>query len=468
MITKFKKIFFYILNFIILILLFINADSITGATEPIETTTTMAIITKTTTSTIVTTTTTTTIEKKQQKNDVDSITGATDIIETTTTSIESTTSTTTSTTTTIAYDTKDKNIQPYQENQKTPKKNVKIVKIGEDDYEKRQEKVIETKKEEKQDVDAITMASEIIEEKQEQKIKPKKEDKEEKLIEPNKEQYVKIPENKIKIVKIAEDYELTKVKKKDIVKKQKTKDTSNDEQIEEFIVKNPNDKKTNMIIFENSKEDIPPFLGYELEEEQVIENRYYELENFNPKTVDDFFLAKPKLTYDKNSIIIKSKIFISPEIGEQIFNKSYNLFKNGQIKNSKLIFLKLIYYNYRIFDSFYHISLCLYLEKDYKNAIEYLNYLISISQTDNANKISLYYFQIATIYYEQEDYNNAIRNYNLSLNKDSNFSRNYNGLGLSYYKLGNVEKALENWKKGMELGNKDSEYNYNWLIKKIK
>jgi tetratricopeptide (TPR) repeat protein len=235
-------------------------------------------------------------------------------------------------------------------------------------------------------------------------------------------------------------------------------------------LKNENPKRdSKVIIFEDSNENIPPSLSYEFDEEKVPETRYYELDNFIPRSVKEFYMSKPKMSFDNNGIVRRSKINIYSSVGEMVFRDAYIMFQKNELKNSKENFTKLIFYNYRVAESSYYIALCDYLVKDYMGALNCLNYTIDNAQKDGLtdNRVSGIYYQMAAIYYEIDEYKTGLSYYQLSLSKDPKNTANYNGAGLCYFKLGVIQKTLEYWLKGSDLGNKDCEANYKWLIKKL-
>jgi len=228
-------------------------------------------------------------------------------------------------------------------------------------------------------------------------------------------------------------------------------------------------KESSMIIFENSASLIPPSLTYEYDDDKLVEITDYELDSFIPRTSEQFDLANPKYSFDNNGVIMRSKIVLYTPIGETMFRKAYKFFQNDELKNAKILFLKLVHYNYRVSESSYFIGLCLHLLKDNILAIKYLKSSIFEGEIEKLSdtKISNYYNQLAKIYYDLSEYDQAISNYLVSLEKDPKNNSNYNGIGLSYYKLGNIQKTLEYWQKGSFLGNKDCEANYKWLSQKL-
>jgi tetratricopeptide (TPR) repeat protein len=78
-----------------------------------------------------------------------------------------------------------------------------------------------------------------------------------------------------------------------------------------------------------------------------------------------------------------------------------------------------------------------------------------------------YSYQVGNIYLELDDYNNAIIFFNNAIEKDPSLTNSYNKLGICFYRIGEYEKSLDIWKKGMDNGDKNCTNNYNWLKIKL-
>ena len=232
-----------------------------------------------------------------------------------------------------------------------------------------------------------------------------------------------------------------------------------------------NTKKTSsMILFnENNKTQIPS-LNEEFEEALESKKKsQYKSNDFIPGGINDFYKSNPAYIYKVN-IIQPGKNKISESLGESIFFIAYKYFKANNTKNAKILFEKLINYNHRIIDSYYYLSWCSYINKDFITSIDYMNEAIIKAEINNwpDNTISNYYYQIGNFYYKLDDHSNSIIYFFKSLQKNSQNFECYNRLGISYYLMGNPIKALEMWKLGMNGKDQDSTINYNWLYKKLK
>ncbi|HOV15504.1 MAG TPA: tetratricopeptide repeat protein [Spirochaetota bacterium] len=450
----FKKIiypFLYILVSIILFLIFINADSVTGASDESQTTT-IAKKTNTkkeNTSTTInvdsktgasenkdykdnSSTTSSTLSTSTTIKETDAVTGATDykeISNETTTSTSSSTTTTSTTTTTITVSTIITSTTQITTttsiaNTTTSTTVVTTTTIS-------QTTTVSST--------TTTTINNIL------KVSPK----------------------------IEEEYKTPLVRKKTIlVNEDQTKiadTTKNDKKIEtkddfEFMSIDRN-RKSDIIIFEDENSKILPTLNFMRKKELSNEEKtYYELPNFKPKNISEFYLAEPQIKYE-NSIIKNSEIFIGSDIGDKAFDRAYEMFKTNQIKNAKTFFEKLVYYNYKVKESIFYLSQCYFINRDYIKAITYLKHCIKLTESTDVNSydIANYYFHIGITYYELKDFNNAIDNFNKSYEINNNLIKNLYHLGLSYYRLNNMDKTLYYWNLGAEKGNDECKLNLEWL-----
>ena len=268
-------------------------------------------------------------------------------------------------------------------------------------------------------------------------------------------------------------------KKEEIVeeKNEILKDTNNQYYMDFFKNKNSdffydldNEKQSTIIIFKDNYDTIIPSTEEDYEKKILSEKKiWYKSNDFIPKNYDDFIKSQPTFLYDSNNVIKISGKTIKNTLGEEIFLKAYKQFKSNDVKNAMQLYTKLIYYNYRIPESYYYLSWCYYLQKDYITSINCMKEAIKQGENLEFSEsiLSGYSYQIGNTYLELEDYNNAILYFNISIGKDPSLINNYNKLGICYYNVGEYEKSLEIWKKGMENGDKDCTNNYNWLRKKL-
>ena len=267
----------------------------------------------------------------------------------------------------------------------------------------------------------------------------------------------------VKIIKEEAPKEAPKLEKKEEPKKNRRYIDFVDDNTKNLSVSEV-DKESTMTIF-NFDNNIPSLSDvYELNliGEQKV---WYKAKNFIPETIDDFFKACPVYNYNNSKVIIPAKNKLNIQLGEKIFATAYSLYKINEIEKAKIIFEKLINYNHRIMESYYYLSWCYYIDKDYFQAILYMKEAIFNAEKQNMDKSKLadYYFQVGTIYLKLEDYSNAINYINSALEKSPSAFSYYNNLGIIYYKLGDINKAKESWLKGMNNGDANSKTNYNWL-----
>ncbi|HPO49060.1 MAG TPA: CDC27 family protein [Spirochaetota bacterium] len=248
------------------------------------------------------------------------------------------------------------------------------------------------------------------------------------------------------------------------------KEFNKNEEIKEFdFVKIEKEGKTNIIIFEEENLKNPPTLDYKNHKKEILDKKtIYEEPLFKPETVEDFYLASPAISYDHNFVVKTSNVFISHKIGEEAFIKAFNFLKTNQIKNAKIYFEKLVHYNYRTEESIFYLSRCYFLLKDFIKSINYLKSLISIGLNSNnqSKSIGEYYFHAGNAFYEIENYKDALDNYLESYRFENDNVRIFYYIGLSFYKLNNIEKAKLYWQTGSERGDERSKINYEWLKNK--
>lgn len=243
------------------------------------------------------------------------------------------------------------------------------------------------------------------------------------------------------------------------------KDSSSD-----FFYDINNQKKSTMIIFNDNYDSTIPSTFENYDKNLISDQKNaYKSESFIPDNINDFTKYTPNFIYDSNKIILPSSKTLKSVLGEEIYLTAYKQFKSNNIKNAVQLYQKLIYYNYRAAESFYYLSWCYFIQRDYIMAINYMKEAINYGEKTEIpiNILAGYAYQIGNIYQDMEDYQNSIIYFNDSINKDPSLINNYNKLGISYYKIGAFEKSLEVWKFGMEKGDKNCTGNYNWLKNKL-
>ena len=92
--------------------------------------------------------------------------------------------------------------------------------------------------------------------------------------------------------------------------------------------------------------------------------------------------------------------------------------------------------------SLYYIGLSYYMLEDDTNCIKYIDLSISKSSNDAAP----YFIKASTLNY-MGNFEEAVGYFKKAIELDPEKSKNYSGLGDSYYFLGKSEKALESYKK---------------------
>jgi tetratricopeptide (TPR) repeat protein len=269
-----------------------------------------------------------------------------------------------------------------------------------------------------------------------------------------------------KATQVIDVFDLDKTKK-EYVKEEEQKPKKEDDStivIKEDKSKNPvQEKDTSMIIFADNYD--PYYSNHKEENNQVVTKNKKTIDI--PTTIEEFCKANPQFIYDSNNIITPGNKSISPKLGEDIINIAYKEFKQNNINIARSYFEKLLYYNYRISDSYYYLSWCYYIDKDYFTAINYMKGALDYCEKENQpiNVITDYLIQVGNMYYKLEDYANSIIYFNRALENDPSIVDIYNKLAVSYYKKGDKTNASEIWKKGTELGDINCKKNYEWFLK---
>lgn len=247
----------------------------------------------------------------------------------------------------------------------------------------------------------------------------------------------------------------------------KIEEITNDKTADYFYVDNTT-KKSTMIIFPDKTENSPPSLNnnYEGNNEKSQISSTTPLD-FIPKNENDFMNATFNYKYNENNIIITGENTIELKLAEILFSKAYKLYQESNITGSKSMFKKLVFYNYRIDESYYYLGWCYYIEKNYTLAIAYLKKTIFYIADKDSYKIAKRYYQIANIYFNIKEYYSAIKYYNKSLSFNDDFVKSFNGIGLSYYKMSEYKNALISWERGKNKGDLDCKNNYLWLNEQL-
>ncbi len=454
------------LLFILLsIIIFLNADSTTGATQKIKQDHTVKQDKKTTADKDVTK------EVEEFKQPIEEEITKKEIIEEETKGLQDKTKEITEKTSKQDYDTitqASKEIPEEIETQKEKTAEKNII-IEEPEEEKISEEVIAEKTE---DVSEEVIAEEPKEESKEIQEEVIAEEPEEDISEEVIEEIIE----EIETLEEKEDYDKEKlVLEEEIEEKIEEEDIRTPIEIQEdstfdFVYIDNTKKKSHMIIFEDNYDSTLPSLLDDFEDiSQNEQLPWYKTEDFIPQNFNEFLRASPDYSYGSNNVIKSGKNRINSKLGDQVFLKAYNLYKSNNIKTARLLFEKLIHYNYRASEASYYISWCYDLKRDYISAINYMNKAIKLGKKSNLSEsiLSDYSYQIGSIYLKLEDYINSIYHFKNAIEKNPLSYKSYNMLGISYYKIGNLQKALEIWKKGMEGNNSNCIKNYKWLEKKI-
>lgn len=226
-------------------------------------------------------------------------------------------------------------------------------------------------------------------------------------------------------------------------------------------------KKTNFIIFSDETSDVVPSLMYDkTDPDKILEE---DKTGYNaPKDLNEILSANPVFNYRENKTITNGSIAISDELAVEAHKNARELFKNNRLAESKRMFEKLIHYNSFTEESYYYIGIILYLEKKYTESIEYMTEAINSSKSKDPLLLSKYYYHIGSVYYLKKNYDKSLYFLKDALDKNPDNIEAYGGIGLSYFRLGDIKNALEYWKKGMDKGSKECKKNYIWLIRKMK
>ncbi|HOF00681.1 MAG TPA: tetratricopeptide repeat protein [Spirochaetota bacterium] len=227
-------------------------------------------------------------------------------------------------------------------------------------------------------------------------------------------------------------------------------------------------RKTNFIIFSDETSDVVPSLMYDETDPDRILLEEEKSENRTPKNLSELISANPVFKYRENKTIINGRIAISEELALEAHKNALKLFKDNRLPESKRMFEKLIHYNSFTEDSYYYIGIILYLEKKYTESIEYMTEAINSSKSKDPILLSKYYYHIGSVYILKKNYDKSLFFLKKSLDNNPGNVEAYGGIGLSYFRLGDIKNALEYWKQGMDKGSKECKKNYNWLIRRMK
>ncbi len=294
----------------------------------------------------------------------------------------------------------------------------------------------------------------------------------------------KIDEKEDTISMATEEYDILDLKKENnkekIIENKKDKEdelTKKEEEKKEIIEIKKEDEKekgyeknmqeeSSMVLF---KEDYDPFLSdiEEKDQDNIKKSEWSQQEDFIPDSIEEFIKANPKYYFDNDDVLKPGNNKINTKLAEKFFYFAYDLFKTNNLKNSRIMFEKLVYYNFRIAESFYYISWCYFFEKKIELAINYMKKALLQGGIENLSKSILSNFssQIGEYYFLFEDFDKSIKFFIDSIDLNSDNFKIYNKLGISYYKIGKEEEALNIWKKGMEKGDLNCKKNYEWILK---
>lgn len=107
-------------------------------------------------------------------------------------------------------------------------------------------------------------------------------------------------------------------------------------------------------------------------------------------------------------------------------------------------------------------------QKYYENQ----NYEMASKEFEHAVKLdslkSEYWNRLGDTYYNLNVFDNALQSYDKCTKLNPNSGNGFLGLGWSHYRLGHNNEAKKAWKRGMDLGDKNSEKNYKWMNKNNK
>jgi tetratricopeptide (TPR) repeat protein len=242
-----------------------------------------------------------------------------------------------------------------------------------------------------------------------------------------------------------------------------------DAEFDRLVLIDNSRKESSMILFSDEIDDTPPSLRGDFESEtQTMVKPWYSSDTFVPQTYDEFMTMTPPWTFDEAGILEPGSLSINRELGETVFNEAYQLYKEGQITAAMQRFEKLYYYNYRPLDASYYISWCYYIKKDYSTSVNFMLSSVNLLDGENIDRVGEYYFHIGNIYYQLENYSGSLQYYKQALDVNAGMYKVYNGVGLAYYKMGNVKSALDAWKSGKEGGDYNCRQNYTWLSRRLK
>ncbi len=158
---------------------------------------------------------------------------------------------------------------------------------------------------------------------------------------------------------------------------------------------------------------------------------------------------------------IAGNIPFSKEVVDNIFFRGYTKLKENKHQESIRDFNEILNFEYRAEEAAYYMGLNYYLMRNYSEAKKFMSVAIEGALQCNVSnqKMASLYYTLGYIHYYNTEYTDAIVYFEKSLQYDKNYIKNYNLLGASYYKLGEVDKALGIWDIGVKLGNSDSIFN---------
>lgn len=329
----------------------------------------------------------------------------------------------------------------------------------------------EAKKNENISYDSVTHATEVIFPEDEfEYYKRKLLEREKKALEKKEEREeakTNIQESKInvqqEIIEKKEELEVKDKKKPELIEESEDKLFKPLEKKEEVSL--------NVIIFiEKDKERVPPSFNTYNDNFFISLEPWYSAKDFLPENLEDFYKARPDILVDENGVIKRSSLFINSKLGEELFNIAYSYYLHNEYMNATKIFEKLFYYNFRIPETAYYIAFCKLQFNRVNEAISYLKFAIDKATDFNYTNslISDYYYCLGNFYFKIREYNLSLSSYLKSLELDEKNFKNYENIGSCFYILGDYNKALEYWKRGMEKGDNNCKDNYYWLLEKIK
>ncbi len=149
---------------------------------------------------------------------------------------------------------------------------------------------------------------------------------------------------------------------------------------------------------------------------------------------------------------------------DSTFRETYiRIYQVGSLKHEKFdIIIAAINKGKRVFQEddelFYYCGEIYRLDSKYNKAIIEYTEAMKYAKVNGEDYylVPYYYLKRGNVYLKTEKYNLAIKDYNYLLFLDSNFKGGLTNRGIAFYKIGEKDKACNDWHKAIETGASDA------------